>query len=437
MHKIGIFGVYNSASIGDWAILQGIVEQLQSRSEELCIKVYAMDPDIIAESVEQYRNVTVTASIPTRKRKLRRGNGSDDPKAATRSLRMRKGRIFSLAKQVWLISRIRFWYQKSVEMRGSDLLIIGGGNLLMDLYALLPLHILIFAIIGRSVGAHVMFYSVGAGPISTTKGRFLLKLAIRLAKCVTVRDLESASLLRKSNIIGDAIISPDPALTLRVNQRQRIPQAPRRDTGPLRIGITVVPYYDPRYWPNPNEHLYCQYVQSMASMMNHIIEQLDCQIISFSTNFPADLNTAVDICKHLKDQSKCTIINQRLRVHELIEIIGGCDLVIGTRLHSLILSYITLVPVIGVAYQPKVRAFCERIGFENLVVELGPEIMVDPAVIMAKIDYLQRHKKQVLRSMNETLMELRELSDLSADMAIQLIEQENDNPFSESESSFD
>ena len=423
MHNIGIFGVYNSGSIGDWAILQGIIEQLQSRSEELNIQVYATAPDILAESLKKYKNVTITTSIPIRKRNLNARARNADLHTPPRKLRFHRGFVFSLAKEVWIISRVRFWYQKLTEMRGSDLLIIGGGNLLMDLYSLMPLHILVFTLLAKIAGVPLMFYAVGAGPIRTIKGQLFLKLAVRLAKRITVRDLESANLLSKKRITNEAIVSADPALTLHVDQRQHNLRAAHKETRPLKIGITVVPYYDPRYWPKPNEELYSLYVQSMADIVNNIIDRLDCQIISFTTNYPADLNTAVDIYSHLKDQSKCTVINRRLCVQELIEIIDGCDLVIGTRLHSLILSYVSLVPFVGIVYQPKVRAFCKSIGFDNLVVDLGPEITVEPAAILDKINYLLNHKEQVLKSMKETLGNLRELSDLSADIAMRLIGQ--------------
>jgi polysaccharide pyruvyl transferase WcaK-like protein len=46
----------------------------------------------------------------------------------------------------------------------------------------------------------------------------------------------------------------------------------------------------------------------------------------------------------------------------MISVIGEADLCIGMRLHSLIYSTITNVPLIGIAYDPKIKSFMDYIG---------------------------------------------------------------------------
>jgi polysaccharide pyruvyl transferase WcaK-like protein len=46
--------------------------------------------------------------------------------------------------------------------------------------------------------------------------------------------------------------------------------------------------------------------------------------------------------------------------------IAGCDVVIGQRLHSVILAFAYGVPALSLSYQPKCLDFLESVGFADL-----------------------------------------------------------------------
>ncbi|MFH1415733.1 MAG: polysaccharide pyruvyl transferase family protein, partial [Elusimicrobiota bacterium] len=68
------------------------------------------------------------------------------------------------------------------------------------------------------------------------------------------------------------------------------------------------------------------------------------------------------------------------RPEELADILSKLDLLIGMRLHSLILGALVNIPMLGVGYDPKVREFCNLAGIEYLDLDefsadrIGPEI---------------------------------------------------------------
>lgn len=385
------------------------------------IDVLAFAVDEIANSLAQYDDVKVTPSSPA---SPHRREGEARSAVKFLELRRRIARtccFYTALRDSWLLLHLGFWRQKLREMREWDLLLIGGGNLLMDLHPSWVIYVVIYAILARIAGVPLMFYAVGAGPIDTMRGKVYLKLAVRLAQAITVRDAESAQLLTAKHITDKAIVSADPALALTAGPRNPASHAQRTEEPPLRIGLTVVPYHDPRYWPGARDVVYREYVESMAHVIDCIIEQRGCETVLFATNYPADLHTAMDISDRVRDKSRCVVVTRRLGVREVIEIAAECDLVIGTRLHSLILSCVAMVPFIGIAYQPKVRAFCRSLGLGAVAVDLSPEQpRVDPVLIADRIDFVVAHRQEVVELVEKNVARLRELADLSAEMALRL-----------------
>jgi len=61
-----------------------------------------------------------------------------------------------------------------------------------------------------------------------------------------------------------------------------------------------------------------------------------------------------------------------------LEILGRMELVLGLRLHSLILAATAGVPIVGIDYDPKIRGFMEHAGAEDYLsgVEDSPEALM-------------------------------------------------------------
>ena len=60
--------------------------------------------------------------------------------------------------------------------------------------------------------------------------------------------------------------------------------------------------------------------------------------------------------------------------------LGAMDLVVAMRLHALILAAAMSTPVVGIIYDPKVRAFLESIDQPDVGLEMddmSPEALVD------------------------------------------------------------
>ena len=79
----------------------------------------------------------------------------------------------------------------------------------------------------------------------------------------------------------------------------------------------------------------------------------------------ADLSISVDIASKMKEESR--VIDRDLTVADMLAVIGRCNLACGMRLHLLIFASTMNVPMVGVAYDPKIKGFMEYMHQKNFV----------------------------------------------------------------------
>ncbi|MBU8881154.1 polysaccharide pyruvyl transferase family protein [Bacillus sp. FJAT-29790] len=347
--KVGIVGNYGHDNNGDEAILQGILTQL------------LVDLNIDRE------NITIFSNNPENT-KARYGL------KAVKLLHKRGSLLKSVAATINKNNRI---------IKELDVLIIGGGGLLMDMYKRdAPLYFS-HALMGRFGGCKVVIYGVGAGPITTKSGSFLIKRMIGAAHSISVRDSESKELLEKIGVEKPIQIIADPAFKLGERLKKEMSLSVKK------IGVTAVPYFSKEYWPESNEEKYEAFVFGMANNLDEIIKEHDAEITFFSTKYPQDVKVTEDIVNVMKEKGAVTILKDNLNPDQLVSICGKQDIIIGTRLHSLILSVAAETPIVGVGYHRKVRNFMRRISKEKYYIDI--EQMNKPGILNELIHEYKRN----------------------------------------------
>ncbi|WP_404404972.1 polysaccharide pyruvyl transferase family protein [Jeotgalibacillus malaysiensis] len=318
--RVAIAGNYGHDNNGDEAILAGMLQSLEkyagiSRKE---ITVFSNYPH---KTIEEHK----VKSVPLLVRKSNK----------------------LIAAGVTLRSHLKV-------LKDIDLLIIGGGGLLMDLYKRdAPVYSSI-AMIGKMQGCEVAVWGVGAGPITTPTGAVLIKQIARTASILTVRDEDSKVLLEKIGIEKPIELTADPAFGL-------VPEKQRAVTDTIKkVAVTAVPYYSSQYWPVHDEEKYQSYITSFAQALDQLIEQKQTDVTFYATKYPQDLEVVRDIRGRMQHSSY--IIEENMKPDELMKFSVEQDIIIGTRLHSLILAVRTGTPIIGVGYHKKVGSFSNLIG---------------------------------------------------------------------------
>ncbi|WP_017726208.1 polysaccharide pyruvyl transferase family protein [Halalkalibacterium ligniniphilum] len=339
--KVGIIGNYGHNNNGDEAILTGILHQLTEHLgvKEEDIVIFSNNPE---NTMERYN----IRSVP---------------------LLHKKGNI--------LKSGLVTVKESYPVMKELDLLLIGGGGLLMDMYKRdAPLYS-VLGQTGMKAGCQVVVYGVGAGPIRTKAGAFFIKKLVNGAASVSVRDKDSQALLESLGVKTPVSVIGDPAFSVPADKTHQPSEAIKR------IGVTAVPYFSQHYWPTADLKKYEDYVGGMAAQLDRLIEEKNIELTFYSTKYPEDVAVTQDIVEKMDGKACVTLLEDNLHPRDIVRVSAEQDLIIGTRLHSLILSVVAETPVIGIGYHHKVLDFMKVIGMPSLGVEIGQVTPESSAIV--------------------------------------------------------
>ncbi|WP_093338896.1 polysaccharide pyruvyl transferase family protein [Salibacterium halotolerans] len=365
--KVGIIGNYGHNNNGDEAILAGLLHQLT-----------------VQEGIKK-ENIVVFSNDPA--------NTKERHGTVSHPLLYKEGST--------LKSGLKTIRESRKVMKHLDLVIIGGGGLLMDMYKRdAPLYS-VLGLTAKRAGCRVAIHGVGAGPIRTKTGAFFINRLLRAASSVAVRDEKSRRLLQQIGAPGGIRVIYDPAFSVPVNTVHETSSAVQR------VGVTAVPYFSTRYWPQADAGRYAAYLDGMAASLDELIDKKGVEITFFSTKYPEDVEVTKDIARRMQRQNDVHIQDANLSPQDIARQAAGLDLVIGTRLHSLILSVNAETPVIGIAYHQKVKDFMEEINQQDYTADVEDLTQILPAFEKAEQDWarLQADVRAVSGALKEQAAE--------------------------------
>src|SRR6266508_4572156 len=151
MYRVGISGSYGGLNLGDEAILQSIVTQLR-RSLPVEITVFSRD---VKDTLARHKVLS--------------------------------------------------------EIKGLDLLILGGGGILFDAEAAIYLREVALA---EELDVPVLVYAVSAGPLQDPAAQALVRDCLNRAAAVTVRERRARQVLEEVGVRREIEVTADPAILL-------------------------------------------------------------------------------------------------------------------------------------------------------------------------------------------------------------------------------
>ena len=275
-----------------------------------------------------------------------------------------------------------------------DLLLIGGGGILQDLYRN---NAFVFGIYGlqKWTKTPAAIFGAGAGPLETFIGKQLIKMVANSVNMINVRDHASEQLLKSIGVKKPINIIMDPAFYLPFQEKQQ------KNSQAIKIGVTAITYFHGSYLPTNDDEKYNAYIQGMAKNLDSILDQEPlAQVQFFSTKHPYDTNTTKDIRNLMKHKDRAAVCDQMLTHQEIIQLIAEQDLVIGTRLHSLILSIVAKTPIIAVGYQKKVMEVMESVGCKEYSLTIE-EVSAHPQCMLPIYEAMNLNWEPTLDKFNE------------------------------------
>lgn len=269
----------------------------------------------------------------------------------------------------------------------SDILLSGGGGLLQDVTGVCSIiYYLAVVILARLLGKPVVYYAQGVGPVRTRFGRWLTRLVSNRVDLITVRDQASKDDLIAMGVNRPPlVVTADPVLALSPQQipagpgeallaRLRSDSAGRREGGEgerhaagpdstekadapekreenggrRTLGIAI------RDW---RDHY--DYKRIVAVVADRLVRE-GWEVILIPFHYPVDLRACQDVSLLMQEPN--LLVQERLSVETLFSLMGRLDLVLGMRLHALVMACVMRTPCVGISYDPKVERFLETCG---------------------------------------------------------------------------
>ncbi|MGM0437091.1 MAG: polysaccharide pyruvyl transferase CsaB [Bacillota bacterium] len=251
-------------------------------------------------------------------------------------------------------------------LKKSDVFLSGGGSLLQDVSSFRSVfYYLALVFLANIMGNKTIFYAQGIGPLNKKISRKLLKWIGNSTDLITVRDHNSAQLLKEIGIRADLIEETvDPVYGMNSARIRELTTDQKNnkliadflknteiDRSKNIIGVS------PRFWGD-NE-----YLENMARAADYLQEKSEARIIILPMHLEEDL----EVCQKLKDEMKrpAAIFKRQLEPAAMISFFQTFDFFLGVRLHSLIFAAINEVPFVGISYDPKVDSLLKELNLET------------------------------------------------------------------------
>jgi len=362
MKKILISGYYGFDNSGDDAILKAIVKDLNENSSSIKITAFSNNP--------------------------------------------------TYTEKIYNIKAVNRFEIKDVigAIKDCDLFISGGGSLLQDVTSTRSLlYYLVLMRLAKLFNKPVMVYANGIGPINGKMNRFLTRRILNRVDLITLRDEESNLFLKDLGIKNKNIhVTADPVFTLEPTEEKSIDRILEKEGIPkdkLLVGVSV------RKWDN-TENL----VDNVTKAIDYVIEEYGVSVVLIPMHYPEDLSISEDILDKVTKKG-CYVLSNKYNVEDIMGVIKKLEIIIAMRLHSLIYAATQGIPMVGIAYDPKIVGFLKSIDMEYMC---SVENM-DYNQLIKNVQYVWDNKEELRNKLIETDKEMKNRALKNVHMALELL----------------
>lgn len=391
--KIAFFGNFNSTNFGNESTLQVILLHLrrfQPDAEVFCI---CTGPEATT-ATHQIKAIPIS------------GPSTTSWSAQTRLGKIIRGAYNALPREFYR------WIKAFTALRGTHMLIIPGTGLLTDAYGLRgwgPYNIFKWSFVAKMCGCKLLFVSVGAGPVYSTLGRFLVKSTLSLADFRSYRDDTTKQYLESIGFRADNDpVYPDLVFSL---PDSVIPHVASHKSGRYVVGLGLMEYAGKYSVINPKDGFQTTYLERMVPFVKWLlyheneIRLLVGDVLDTTTkNQLRELlrNNISEIdAKHIIDEPVTS-------VRSLLLEISATDIVVATRFHNVILALLCNKPVIAISFHHKCSSLMNTMGLSQYCLDINN---FDTESLIEKFCELEINYSNVKSSIRRRTLELQKTLD--------------------------
>ena len=289
-------------------------------------------------------------------------------------------------------------------IRRCDLFLSGGGSLLQDVTSAHGIfYYLGVARLAQILGKRTMFIAQGIGPLLRPRSQKLVAGVANRLNAITVRDPESADLLLSIGVQNRIQLTADPALLLAGGARSR------PGSGPVTVSL--------RSWAEADQSL----PATLARACSEVFSGVPMGTLAMQPAVDAACLEQFRREWHQSTGQQATEFAISApatdRVPEIVQQLAASRLVVGMRLHALILAASAGIPSVALAYDPKILSFMRSTGQEDAVVDLRADAEALRAAIARVADDLPGRTDRL----RQRLPALREAAMRNAEVALDLL----------------
>jgi polysaccharide pyruvyl transferase CsaB len=246
-------------------------------------------------------------------------------------------------------------------LRRADGLFSGGGSLLQDVTSARPVSYYAGVTqLARVLGRPYAVVAQGLGPLRREPNRRMARFALEHAAHVSLRDDRAIALARRLGVRRPIQRAADPALAA----------LPWRDApvggGDGHVLVAVRGGYP---------------ADAVIGPLRHAVATLarERRVVALPMHGAIDRDASTALVAGLPGAS---VADPDASLAEKLEAIATASVVIGVRLHALVLAAAAGVPAVAISYDPKVDAFAQRAAIPVVGSTASP---IDPAGIVSAV----------------------------------------------------
>jgi len=218
-----------------------------------------------------------------------------------------------------------------LAVKDYDILVFGGGGLIQNSTSIKSLMFyLLHVVLAKFYRKKVVLLAQGIGPLSGRFAKIISRIIINMTDLITVRDESSKSLLKSIGVTKPIEVTADLVFSL---------EFPIEKNSSHAIGISV-------------------------RSANVASDKYRLEISKFIKYLMGMSKSVVLLCLKEEDILEAKKINELLANQvdivspmQVVNKMRSLDVIIGMRLHSLILATMMKIPFVALSYDPKVASF--------------------------------------------------------------------------------
>jgi polysaccharide pyruvyl transferase WcaK-like protein len=347
---ISFYGGFGLGNFGNEATLQATIESLRRLLPDLELNCICTNPDVTAAA----------HGIPTRPI-------SSTVVAGWRS----QNRLIRAIRSIFIgvPSELYRWVEAFRVLKGTNVLFVPGTGLLTDAFGLHgwgPYSLFKWSLVAKLRGCKVALVSVGAGPVYTRTGRWLVRRALALADFRSYRDFESRDYLREVfPKAGSDRVYPDLAFTLPSKTRSSSDSGRRHR--PV-VGLGLMLYHYRLSGDGETNSTYSDYLEQLIVFVGWVLARdYDLRLLIGEMS---DKSVVADFKALLKERlpeyDEERVVDGHVEsAQDLLKQLAETDAVVATRFHNILLAMLLNKPVISISFHQKCSSLMKDMGLEE------------------------------------------------------------------------